>query len=297
MHRPISARRLAVTAGVVLILSAVPAVFCDDGFAADENPFATSPPAEEKAADAQPETDAEPLKELKVRSALKRFLGQRERAKKDRPRRDSLPVVPVQRSRDKLEQSPDALLPGNEFPRVGPILEDPLNVVMPALPEPAPLEDRVEPEASPSQLKKLKDILPFHDYEPDEAGEEAPQYPEEVPLGDGPYEGRSIDCTTFHWEASNLYHNPLYFEDAPLERYGHTHHEVIQPFVSAGKFGVQLLGLPYQMTIDPVCKRMYTLGWYRPGECAPYKHYQIPLNAKAAAVEAGFMTGMFYLFP
>jgi hypothetical protein len=72
---------------------------------------------------------------------------------------------------------------------------------------------------------------------------------------------------------------------------------LVQPVVSAGKFGLQLVGLPYQMTIDPVHKRTYTLGWYRPGECAPYKHYQIPLNRDAALVEAGFLTGMFFLFP
>jgi len=130
-----------------------------------------------------------------------------------------------------------------------------------------------------------------------EPGATVPDCPKEVSLAEGTYEGRSIEGTVFNWEASNLYHNPLYFEDAPLERYGHTHHEIVQPFVSAGKFGVQLLGLPYQMTIDPICKRMYALGWYRPGDRAPYKHYQIPWNTHAAAVEGGFMTGMFFLIP
>jgi hypothetical protein len=37
----------------------------------------------------------------------------------------------------------------------------------------------------------------------------------------------------------------------------------VQPFASVGKFSLQLLGLPYQATIDPMCE-MYTLGWYRP---------------------------------
>ena len=35
------------------------------------------------------------------------------------------------------------------------------------------------------------------------------------------------------WEPTNLYHNPIYFEDVPLERYGHTRHFIlIQPFYS-----------------------------------------------------------------
>jgi hypothetical protein len=174
---------------------------------------------------------------------------------------------------------------------------------------------------SPRQLKAINEILPFADYEPDPLvrkddpcrylcprpdgtacpapgpGESAPECPAEVALGDGVYAGRSIEGMVFNWEATNLYHNPLYFEDPALERYGHTHHELVQPFVSAGRLGVQLLGLPYQMTIDPVHKKMYALGWYRPGECAPYKHYQVPLNCHAAAVQAGWITGAFFLFP
>ena len=101
----------------------------------------------------------------------------------------------------------------------------------------------------------------------------------------------------YRWKASDLYHYPLYFEDPPLERYGHTHHELLQPFISAQRFGTQLIGLPYQMAIDPILKKTYTLGWYRPGEPAPMLLYQVPWNAEAAAVQAGVMTGMFFLVP
>ena len=101
----------------------------------------------------------------------------------------------------------------------------------------------------------------------------------------------------FHWAASNLHHNPLYFEDPALERYGHTYHPIVQPFVSAGRMTTQLVGLPYQMAIDPPNRRVYTLGWIRPGECAPKKIYQIPLNKKAALVEAAAIAGGFYIIP
>lgn len=90
----------------------------------------------------------------------------------------------------------------------------------------------------------------------------------------------------FHWAASNLHHNPLYFEDPALERYGHSYHPLIQPFASAGRMTTQLIGLPYQMTIDPIHRRQYSLGWIRPGDCAPKLKYRIPLHKKAALVEA-----------
>ena len=99
------------------------------------------------------------------------------------------------------------------------------------------------------------------------------------------------------WEASNLYHNPLYFDDPTLERYGHTHHEIVQPFVSTGRFAAQVLGLPYSMTIDPICKKRYTLGFYRPGECVPYLYHQVPFNEDAFATTFAFYSGMFFLFP
>ncbi len=91
-------------------------------------------------------------------------------------------------------------------------------------------------------------------------------------------------------------YNPLYFQDVQLERYGHTY-GCLQPAVSLGRFGVQLIGLPYQMALDPPCKCVYPLGYYRPGECAPKLCYQIPLNARAAVDAAGFYSGLGVILP
>ena len=63
------------------------------------------------------------------------------------------------------------------------------------------------------------------------------------------------------------------------------------------RLGAQLALLPYQMALKPPLHHRYALGYYRPGEWAPKLHYQIPLNAKAAAVQAGVMTGAFFIFP
>ena len=48
---------------------------------------------------------------------------------------------------------------------------------------------------------------------------------------------------------------------------------------------------------NPNLSRLYALGWYRPGECAPKLHYQVPLNANAAAVQAATVTGLVFLIP
>src|SRR5579872_2099756 len=98
------------------------------------------------------------------------------------------------------------------------------------------------------------------------------------------------------WEPTNLYHNPIYFEDICLERYGHTRHYLIQPVFSGALLALQLAGLPYQMSIYPVCDKQYSLGYYRPGEFTPCKYYQIPWNTRAALVEAGVITGSYFLF-
>jgi hypothetical protein len=112
-----------------------------------------------------------------------------------------------------------------------------------------------------------------------------------------PYQERMFPAVVMPWDAPNFFHYPLYFEDPALERYGHTHHPLMQPVASISRFGVQLLGMPYQLTINPPCREVYALGWYRPGECAPKLHYQVPLDAKAAGVQAATVTGLFFLIP
>ena len=175
------------------------------------------------------------------------------------------------------------------------------------------------PVDDPRKLKKITEIEPYTSYEPNplirakdpcenlcprpdgapckSMGDRALSCPDEVVLSNEDYVPRCFDETVFAWEASNLWYNPIYFEDVPLERYGHTYPCWIQPFASVGKFGVQLVGLPYQMGIDPPWKKIYPLGYYRPGECAPKLHYQIPWNTRAALIQAGVTTGMFYLIP
>jgi len=172
---------------------------------------------------------------------------------------------------------------------------------------PAESGDPLADESAALDLRPISSILPYYDYvpegtpedeqvvcRPDSPGDLCPQ---QLPLPDVAYTDRAFADIQVAWEPSNLFANPLYFEDAALERYGHTHNCFVQPFASVGKFGVQLVGLPYQMALHPIHEHRYALGWYRPGECAPYKYYLPPWNAKAALTAGAAYTGLFFLIP
>ena len=150
------------------------------------------------------------------------------------------------------------------------------------------------------QLRPIGEISPLYDVTVDReirdyADKQASEYG--VRFGAETFEPRAFPDTVFPWEASNFYHYPLYFEDPALERYGHTRGFFVQPFCSVGRFSAQLLALPYQMAIDPICEEVYALGWYRPGDCAPKLKYKVPWNTHAAVVEAGVVTGLIFLIP
>lgn len=113
----------------------------------------------------------------------------------------------------------------------------------------------------------------------------------------GEYVAAEPPKTVLQWAPTNLWHYPLYFEDPALERYGHAYHPVVQPFASSGRFIGQLAGLPYQMTLHPIKAHEYTLGWYRPGEWAPKKHYQIPFNQEATTAETLSIVALFFILP
>jgi len=116
-------------------------------------------------------------------------------------------------------------------------------------------------------------------------------------LDKGEYVARKMSPAVLQWAPTNFYHYPLYFEDPALERYGHAYHPIVQPFVSTGLFAGQLVGLPYQMVINPVHSKQYALGYYRPGEPAPKKHYQIPWNNEAVVMQTAAVVGLFLIIP
>ncbi len=122
-------------------------------------------------------------------------------------------------------------------------------------------------------------------------------YPPDCPMKHETFEPRHWAGLTYTWKASGLCHKPLYFEDVQLERYGHSWGPYLQPIISGGHFFLNVPILPYNMGLEPPCECMYTLGYYRPGSCAPYMLDPIPLSVRAALFQGGVWTGMSYVIP
>jgi hypothetical protein len=121
--------------------------------------------------------------------------------------------------------------------------------------------------------------------------------PTECTLGDETYLARYWQPTTMTWKASGLCHKPLYFEEMQLERYGHMTGPLLEPVVSGAHFFVNLATLPYQAGINPPWECQYALGYYRPGNCAPWLAAPIPLSVRGGLLQAGAIVGGVYLFP
>ncbi len=143
---------------------------------------------------------------------------------------------------------------------------------------------------SPKDLKPIAELNT--DIKPSEG-----DLPHDCPLGNATFRGRSFEEITYTWTASGLCHKPLYFEDVQLERYGHMAGPFVQPFASAAHFFLTFPILPYKMGLETPNECMYSLGFYRPGDCAPYLFDPLPLSVRGALFEAGAWVGGVCLIP
>jgi hypothetical protein len=75
---------------------------------------------------------------------------------------------------------------------------------------------------------------------------------------------RGFGGTLYFWEASNLAHRPLYFEQAYVERYGYNY-RCLQPVVSGVEFYTDFALLPVTMAAHIRRPYIYALGPARPG--------------------------------
>lgn len=98
------------------------------------------------------------------------------------------------------------------------------------------------------------------------------------------------------WTAAATSNKPLYFEEEQLERSGHSWGPYVQPAASAVHFFATVPLLPYLMAIYPPEECQYSLGYYRPGNCAPYYLDPFPVSVRGAMVEATFWTGIPFIF-
>jgi hypothetical protein len=130
------------------------------------------------------------------------------------------------------------------------------------------------------------------------SGDEGNDFPCECPLGEGEqFTARLWESTTYTWRASALCHKPLYFEQVHLERYGHSWGPYVDPVISAAHFFGSIPLLPYKMGLEPPHECIYTLGYYRPGNCAPYLLDPIPISPRGALFQAGAVVGAGAIVP
>ena len=127
-------------------------------------------------------------------------------------------------------------------------------------------------------------------------GRPGSDYPCECRLEGETFQPRRFATTMMTWKAAGNCHKPLYFEDWNLERYGHSHGP-LDPVFSAAHFFVTLPVLPYKMGVELPWECVYPLGYYRPGDCAPWTVPAIPISLRGMAVEAATVTGLVFLFP
>lgn len=128
-------------------------------------------------------------------------------------------------------------------------------------------------------------------------GDPGQDYPFECALGDDLFTGRNWSQVTYRWKAAGLCHKPLYFEQVQLERYGHSWGPFVQPIVSGAHFFATLPILPYKMGLQTPNECIYTLGYYRPGSCAPYLIHALPFTWRAAAFQGFVVTGTAFVIP
>jgi len=114
---------------------------------------------------------------------------------------------------------------------------------------------------------------------------------------DTPAERRGNPPAVVHWVPTELAHQPLYFDDVPLERYGQSVCPVAQPLLSGAHFFGMFPLIPYKMGIDRTHDPVYTLGYYRPGSPTPCVRQKLPWEKDAALMEAGTWVGLLLLIP
>ena len=127
-------------------------------------------------------------------------------------------------------------------------------------------------------------------------GRPGSDYPCECRLEGETFQPRRFATTMMTWKAAGNCHKPLYFEDWNLERYGHSHGP-LDPVISAAHFFVTLPVLPYKMGVELPWECVYPLGYYRPGNCAPWTVPAVPISCRGFAVEAATVTGLVFLLP
>ncbi|HIQ21055.1 MAG TPA: hypothetical protein EYH34_07460 [Planctomycetes bacterium] len=154
----------------------------------------------------------------------------------------------------------------------------------------------VRPERAPEECPAPEDLKTIRQVRFDITPPDI-KLPKECTLEADEFQPRAWAPLTFTWKASALCHKPVYFEDVHLERYGHSWGPIPQPLMSAAHFFLNVPVLPYAMGLCTPNECVYTLGYYRPGSCAPYLIDPLPLSVRAGLFQAGAWVGGVFALP
>ncbi|MGL4594606.1 MAG: hypothetical protein ACRCUY_07755 [Thermoguttaceae bacterium] len=190
---------------------------------------------------------------------------------------ESLVPAPGSLQNDSLPNIPAAPLPAERLPEgrgIGALIPSTKDIVCP----------------DTAGFKSIKDIS--FDIKPMPG-----TLPKECPLITTQYLGRHFNRTCFQWTASALATKGAYFENAQLERYGHSACPTLQPIFSGARFFLTIPMLPYKMGLNPPNECVYTLGYYRVGNCAPYMLDPFPISVRAILFEAAAVGGAVAVIP
>ena len=108
---------------------------------------------------------------------------------------------------------------------------------------------------------------------------------------------RDFRLTTFTWTAASICHKPLYFEQVAVERHGHSAGPIVQPILSGAHFFGDILLLPYHAGMTPPKECIYTLGHFRPGNCAPWLMPGFPFSDRGFKFEGLALGAAIALLP
>ena len=75
----------------------------------------------------------------------------------------------------------------------------------------------------------------------------------------------------YTWSAPHFYHQPLYFQQINLERYGVGSRPLVAPIQSAAHFYGSMALWPAKMIWNWPTESVYSLGHQRPGDCVNYQ--------------------------
>lgn len=109
----------------------------------------------------------------------------------------------------------------------------------------------------------------------------------------------------YQWDATSLCYRPLYFEQINAERYGYSCScccggcctNQLQSACAAAHFFGTIPALPYLIGADCPGECKYTLGYYRPGDCVPWRCHRPPVDPVAALTAGGIYTGLVFAIP